>query len=148
MSITETVSVFREGVELYAIQNPESLLRFFPRECCKTASILLARYLFEEGVGSASLIANGNRASVKFEYPETHCWLRVTGLIIDITAAQFGEQSLRVVIAKTTPFHKTFQGSQSFKYSQFMSFNERYKEEHNKMYHGIVAITSRLKTNR
>lgn len=86
----------------------------FPLACCGDASDLLAQYLLENGIKSTCVC--GNRY---FDNPETgtqsHAWLLVNGLIIDITGDQFNNQSSyynynkRVYVGKGDAFHKLFE---------------------------------------
>lgn len=90
----------------------QSFLRF-PCGCCGDASELLAQYLLEHGIRSTYVC--GNRY---FDDPEegtqSHAWLRVDGLIIDITGDQFCDRisyynyDQRVYIGPGDAFHDLF----------------------------------------
>jgi hypothetical protein len=87
-SLEETVIAFRGGIERYVQDDPHTDLKNFPVGCCKTSALLLARHLDVRGFGRANLVANGQRR--RGDVIETHAWLQLGDLNIDITADQFG----------------------------------------------------------
>lgn len=86
----------------------------FPRACCGDASDLLAQYLLENDIRSTYVC--GNRY---FDDPgegtQSHAWLLVHGLIVDITGDQFINNSLYynysmpVYVGGKDSFHSLFE---------------------------------------
>jgi hypothetical protein len=129
------VTAFRRAAEDHAKNASDGFLRRFPRGTCKAASMLLARYLNESGFGEAELVANGDRGNEQAW--ETHAWLHLNGLLIDITADQFGEPP--VIVTDVSPFHDGFRGQQRYPYANYMRFNPEYEQDHLVIYRDVVG---------
>jgi hypothetical protein len=136
-SLYETVIAFRRGIERYVQNGPHDALKTFPTACCKTSALLLARYLAERGFGRADLMANGSREQEGAT--ETHAWLRLNGVTIDITADQFGAEYPVVIVGAPAPLHATFLRVTIHSYESYMTFNDAYRLAHDAMYAGIVS---------
>lgn len=136
-SLEDTAATFRRGIERYVQSGPHDALKTFPAACCKTSALLLARYLAERGFGRADLIANGTRE--REGATETHAWLRLNGVTIDITADQFGAEHPAVIVGAPAPLHATFSGATIPPYESYMKFNDAYRLAHDAMYAGIVS---------
>ncbi|MCE2903126.1 MAG: hypothetical protein ACK6DP_09495 [Gemmatimonas sp.] len=136
-SLYETVIAFRRGIERYVKDGPHDALKTFPRGCCKTSALLLARYLAERGFGRADLVANGRRE--RDGATQTHAWLRLNGATIDITADQFGAEYPTVIVGTPAPLHATFSGITIHAYESYMTFSDSYRLEHDAIYAGIVS---------
>ncbi|HBN08982.1 MAG TPA: hypothetical protein DD435_10160 [Cyanobacteria bacterium UBA8530] len=76
-------------------------LQRFPRGACGTSCDLLGQYLIDSEHSSVEYIC-GHRGI------QSHAWLLVEGLIIDITANQFQEIGSEIIIKKGSRFHKSF----------------------------------------
>lgn len=86
---------FRTAIEMAKADgefNSDFLFPQFPHGCCGDASDLLGQYLLENGIESYYVC--GNRY---FDDPEegtqSHAWLLVEGLIVDITGDQFSDRA-------------------------------------------------------
>jgi hypothetical protein len=139
-SLYETVIAFRRGIERYVKDGPHDALKTFPTACCKTSALLLARYLAERGFGRADLVANGRREQEGAT--ETHAWLRLNGVTIDITADQFGAEYPVVIVGAPAPLHGTFTGMTVHPFESFMAMSTWHQRQHQEMYAGIVAATT------
>lgn len=60
-------------------------LQSFPHAACGNASVLLGEWLIRKGIKGVEYVS-GSSDEIK-----SHAWLECDGLIIDITADQFGE---------------------------------------------------------
>lgn len=73
------------------------LLSLFPIACCEYSSMMLARFLLEKkGYNIADvLMIKGQSIS---DVLQLHLWLKVNGVIVDITAGQFNEAEKLIII--------------------------------------------------
>ena len=83
------------------------LLSLFPIACCEYSSMMLARFLIEKkGYNIADVIMiTGQSIS---DVHELHLWLKVNGVIVDITAGQFNEAEKSIIIDKHGSWHNNF----------------------------------------
>ncbi len=89
MGLNELVINFRNAIES-AKANGESGYYFskFPSGQCGTTSDMLAQYLIDNGYGEITYINGTYYGDTPFD-TQAHTWLKVNGLVIDITADQF-----------------------------------------------------------
>lgn len=83
-------------------------LQSFPRGCCGLTSDLLAVYFDQMGFGEFEYVC-GERGSVPLGDWHTHAWLEGYGLIVDITADQFGARHNPVIVTAVSPWHSAYQ---------------------------------------
>lgn len=76
-------------------------LQGFPSGACGDASLLLAKYLQENGQGKSEYVS-GNDGG------QTHAWLELDGVIIDITADQFNRSNDPVIVTTNSTCHQRF----------------------------------------
>lgn len=98
---------FRDGIErLIASDTMISTYGFkarFPYGQCLNSSQMLATYLKEKGIQEVSVISGtiGNT--------ESHAWVTVKDVIVDITADQFEEYTYpKVFVAVQSPLHSSY----------------------------------------
>jgi len=77
----------------------------FPCGSCHPASIVLGRYL-RLMFGIEPQVISAERTFSQPRGWSTHAWLEVDGLVIDITADQFGQKP--VVVTRRSPWHRRF----------------------------------------
>jgi hypothetical protein len=77
-------------------------LQAFPSGACADASLLLAKYLQEKGEGKAEYVS-GNDGN------QTHAWLELDSIIIDITADQFNRSIDPVIVSTNSTWHQRFE---------------------------------------
>lgn len=112
MDLIELATVFRSSIERLgksSFNHTSLAVADFPGGCCDDASILLARFLEENGYKSVNLI-HGARGGRSKEL-NSHDWLLVDDMIVDITADQFdwkGYINDPVIVVKESEFHSTF----------------------------------------
>ena len=83
------------------------VLSLFPVACCEYSSMMLARFLIEKkGYNIADvLIIKGQSTS---DIYQLHLWLKVNGVIVDITAGQFIEAENSIIIDEHGSWHNKF----------------------------------------
>lgn len=83
------------------------LLSLFPIACCEYSSMMLARFLVEKkGYNIADvLMIKGLSIS---DVHQLHLWLKVNGVIVDITAGQFNEVEKSIIIDEHGSWHNKF----------------------------------------
>lgn len=86
----------------------------FPRGCCGDATVLLGQFLLENGIKSYYVC--GNRYFDDYEEgTQSHAWLLVKDLIVDITGDQFKDRASyyeydkKVYVGTGDVFHDLFQ---------------------------------------
>ncbi len=123
--IVGLASKFRTALEKLAVE-PEAFWKTitnrFPNGCCDDASMLFAAYLADHGYPGAMWVhgENGGRTCEL----KSHVWLELGGLIIDLTADQFGGYDLPAVLV--TPFSSFHQGFEVKKGPEIADFRTRY----------------------
>jgi hypothetical protein len=101
-NLRELVKLFRSALEKCDRNKLPIGLQGFPRGACGDASLLLAKYLEENGEVGLTYVMGQNNA-------QTHGWLELDGIIVDITADQFdGVDDL--VVANESTWHLQFEG--------------------------------------
>jgi hypothetical protein len=116
---------FRSAVaKLTPFEQRFASLRGFPTGCCRDASFLLARMLDRCFGFTAIEYVWGSRGAEADWH--THGWLEIDGWIVDVTADQFPEVSLPVIVARpdSSQFHTSFQCQKRTPYPDFWSFHE------------------------
>ena len=99
--MVEECTKFRLAVEECKDNIGIDWFKDFPLGCCQDASLMLALYLHRKGFGVAELVSGSKGRN-------SHAWLELDGLIIDITADQFKEGKEKVIISKKSEFHNAF----------------------------------------
>lgn len=80
----------------------------FPSGSCGDASLLLAKYLTSGGLGQFDYV-KGETGSRRDGTWHTHGWIQQSDLIIDITADQFPEVDIPVIVTADRTWHDRFQ---------------------------------------
>ena len=111
----------------------------FPNGCAKFSSFMLAKFLHEEmGIDkqNISYVFTGNSDSYN-EEPfkiQTHGWLIVKGINVDITGYQFPEISNEIVVRKTWYWGRKFvKRVTKFQYNEIELANEIHLKNYNKI---------------
>ena len=76
-------------------------LRNFPNGSCSDTSILLARFMIEKECGYFQRMFGE-------KIDGTHVWLSQNGIIVDITASQFGKNIDSVIVTRDHSWHNMF----------------------------------------
>lgn len=101
-SIHQFTKVFieRSPEEFYC-----ELFSLFPRGCCEYASLLLARFLYEEHPGVEINKLTGESGP---EFDGRHIWLKIGSENIDITAKQFDNELPDILITQDGGWHEKY----------------------------------------
>ena len=86
--ITTFASSFRKAIEAARDDgrfDSDQMFRHFPTACCGIASELLARYLLDNGYNATYICGTCRKNNIH----QSHAWLEVDGVIVDITGDQF-----------------------------------------------------------
>lgn len=78
-------------------------LQSFPLGACGHASVLLGEWLIRKGVDGVEYVSGSS------DEINSHAWLECDGLIIDITADQFGADMPPVFVGRGRRFHDRFE---------------------------------------
>ena len=87
----------RNVLEAYSSASTDIMFNGFPRGACGATSDLIGRYLNEAYQLKAQLVS-GRRVDGAI-----HIWLSVCGIIVDITADQFGKSA--VIVTRNSDWH-------------------------------------------
>lgn len=99
--IFKHAQIFRDALENCKSKLTHISFENFPRGSCGDTSVLLGTYLSEKGLGDFNYISGGK----KIGKWSSHAWLEQNGLIIDITADQFEDQDLKVIVVRNSNWH-------------------------------------------
>jgi hypothetical protein len=101
-------TAFRDAIERADRAKLGITFQAFPRGSCGDASPLLGRYLKDRGFADVTYVL-GMRGRTIDGNEHSHAWLRVDAYIVDITADQFDEVDQRVIVARASAWHETFE---------------------------------------
>ena len=80
-------------------------LQHFPEECCHHACVVLKQYFRDKGLGEFETVLGRHPTDERGK----HHWLEKDGIIVDITADQFGREA--VVVTRTSQWHNSLNGT-------------------------------------
>lgn len=111
--------------------------------------MLLARYLCQEveyPASSIGIVVNGARRWSKKRWvparaldpgAQSHAWIELDGLIVDISGDQFVDQHEPVFVTKDRTWHDSFGGGQLWPYDDIMRMNDQFRFDF-EAYYAIV----------
>jgi hypothetical protein len=91
----------------------------FPKGVCGAVCFLLGHYLCQNGFPSAEYV-NGIRPSDG----ESHAWIEIDGIIVDITGDQFAEVAEEVIVTADTAWHGQFCDRTGRRPADFLIYGE------------------------
>src|SRR6185295_517236 len=98
---------FRVGLETCGPESGLPGLRHFPRDSCADTVLLLGAHLADRGLGPFDAVG-GEFGSPASGDRRTHAWLERDDVIVDITADQFPDVSLAVIVTRDPGWHRRF----------------------------------------
>lgn len=101
---------FRKAITMCDRLSLPTSLQCFPRGGCGDAVLLLSTYLTECGLGEFDYVG-ATRGTLDSGMWHSHAWLERDGLIVDITADQFEEITMPVIVTADSEWHQTFRVS-------------------------------------
>ena len=96
-------TAFRDAVERCDREAWPIGFESFPRGACGACCDLLGVYLSAEGFPLFKRVGGANIAPSDPYKGDTHAWLEGYGLVVDVTADQFGSEFHRVIVARGSP---------------------------------------------
>ena len=121
-------------------------LKHFPKACCGSASSLLAKFLYENGIYTYEINAT-KHGEISWDN-QSHTWLMLeNGCILDITGDQFKSDeeflcySERVYYGEIDEFHQLFDYAKSdiYEYRDCTEIARKVGQQYSKMYNAILA---------
>ena len=100
-SLWKLAARFRRSIEACRATLP-IWLQDFPNGACLDASLLLGHHLKRTGIGNPTYVRGAKDR-------QTHAWLEMDGVIIDITADQFDDSSTGVMVTTDPTWHSQFE---------------------------------------
>ena len=143
--IKNLATQFRIAIEKTVFDDPQ--LKGFPRGACGPATILVSQYLMENGVTEMKYFCGLHPLPEKHS-TQSHAWVDLDGLIIDITGDQFRDRSeylkydIPVYVGPMDDFHKLFHKSQIHPLNGFQDYDERTKLRYSREYAKVLANIS------
>jgi hypothetical protein len=101
-TITKAAILVRTAIDSIPRDQRIASLRSFPHGACGDSSLLLSRYLTEIGIPGVKYV-RGEAVD-----RQTHAWLEIEDLIVDITYDQFDSARTGVFVAKDRSWHSRF----------------------------------------
>jgi len=103
----QLASTFRDAIERADRSTLGISFRHFPKGACGDTTPLLGHFMKACGAHE-TVYTLGERGQIGRDWT-SHAWLRVDSYIVDITADQFDDVSERVIVARSSPWHETFE---------------------------------------
>ncbi len=129
--LTSLATEFRKAIEVSDKKALGASFENFPRGSCGDAALLLGAFLTDAGVPSLIYVC-GQRGE------RSHAWIEAEGTIIDITADQFEDSNARVIVAKSSPWHRIFK-RQDDNFADFRQYDEQTVFRLSVAYHEILS---------
>lgn len=101
---------FRRALEELPDSCRPIALATFPAGSCGEVADLLGTELAERGFGDFHYVC-GERLAAGGNHLVSHAWLEQGSLIVDITADQFSEVTLKVIVTRNSDWHAGWQRS-------------------------------------
>jgi hypothetical protein len=92
----------RRAIEGTAPSERAGMLSEFPRKCCHHGTNILALHLSELGLSDLTRATGERHTKTKTSW---HVWIEHRGVIVDITADQFGKSFLPVIVTRRSRWH-------------------------------------------
>jgi hypothetical protein len=107
--VSKARRIIETNLKVFILKQP-AVFEAFPKGTCGVTSEIIGTWLISKGIEGVEYV-NGKRW--RKGRHETHGWLEIDGLIIDITSDQFKPDGLGpVYIGSDRKFHDTFQNQQ------------------------------------
>ncbi|WP_141505724.1 hypothetical protein [Paenibacillus luteus] len=122
---------FRDAFENMSIEffPDSSFFSRFPSGCCGDSSHLLAKYFKDSGLSPYYVCG--------WKGSQSHAWIQVDNLIIDITADQFDDVSDRVILTEYSVWHSEFVVSDRY-LSDFEQHNVQSAKRYGIIYENVL----------
>jgi hypothetical protein len=113
----------------------------FPKQTCEYTSNLLGRFLAENGFADVQYVW-GVRWPDAWPKDESHAWLEICDVIVDITADQFPDGPAPVIVTRSHLWHSQFSSPQRpperRPVTNLQTYSRRSEEDYDLLYDRIV----------
>lgn len=94
----------REIIEMTPQNKRTGYMEAFPRGACGDCSLIMGTYLLKNGFRNVEYVVGVDKGE------QSHAWLECDGVIVDITADQFGSGIEPIIVTKDKTWHSRFLG--------------------------------------
>jgi len=94
----------REIIEVTPQNKRTGHMEAFPRGACGDCSLIIGTYLLKNGFQNVEYVVGVDDGE------QSHAWLECDGVIVDITADQFGAGIQPIIVTKDKSWHSKFKG--------------------------------------
>jgi hypothetical protein len=122
---------FRDAIEACDQARLPSTFQDFPTGACGDATLLLGKYLEQNGFGNFDYVFGAQAG-------KTHAWLQKADLFVDITADQFADNDHRVIVEYASAWHGLFQEELSY-VADFENYGDVMRDGYRATYALIAA---------
>ncbi|HEY2773169.1 MAG TPA: hypothetical protein VGK20_03850 [Candidatus Binatia bacterium] len=130
---------FRRAIEKSRLRRHAKIMARFPVGCCKHSSQLLARYLVTDLHVPLVTFVHGERGGGPNGDPwQSHVWLRVGQHTVDITADQYNEVDVPVVVSVGSGWHSMWQKQRQLTYGEMMHLDFWERLRFRRMYNAVL----------
>jgi len=113
LKIKKAATKFRNAIESCSYSLGISF-EAFPKGTCGDVAPLLGTYLNDLGYGEFQYML-GDYGSRKDNSWSSHAWIQSNSLVVDITADQFPDINEKIIVSKTSYWHKQLNGKAQHK---------------------------------
>ena len=103
--LTELATQFRLMIEEADWSKLTMEFENFPTGC-SDAAVLLAQHLIDEGFGTPTYVS---AELIKSNQNRGYAWIKLDGIIIDITADGFDPKAPKVIVEENSEWHEKFE---------------------------------------
>ncbi|WP_373451105.1 hypothetical protein [Comamonas sp. SY3] len=107
--IRELAQRFRTAIENVPVKSRPIGMELFPRGACGDTSLLFGAYLVDHSITGFKWMS-GCRGDVRDNTWTSHAWLQRDNLVVDLTADQFPDAPMGLIIMSPSPWHAQFNG--------------------------------------
>lgn len=97
--------LIRDIIEITPQAKRTSHMEEFPSGACGDCSLIMGTYLLQNGFQNVEYV-------VGKDGEQSHAWLECDGVIVDITADQFGPEIQQIIVTKDKTWHSKFSNQQ------------------------------------
>ncbi|MFL6255315.1 MAG: hypothetical protein ACJ74T_09840 [Pyrinomonadaceae bacterium] len=137
VAIESRAREFRAALEVCDPRLLTVCLEEFPHGACGDASLLLAEYLHECGLGPFDYVC-GEKCDGNDDF-QSHAWLQKGDVIVDITADQFEGAPGSVIVTRSLDFHRQFEVENRHS-AELRHYDERTQRVMSRAYKHVRAL--------
>lgn len=135
LEIKQAAKEFRSAIEKCSHHLGISF-ETFPKGSCGDVAVLLGTYLNNLGYGEFQYML-GDYGSREDNSWSSHAWIQSNSLVVDITADQFSEVDVKIIVSTTSFWHRLLKGKAQHK-ADIEIYDQATKLKLKKMYKTIL----------